>query len=421
MSLAGAMNSLAARVAWRADYEVGEHQEEALNVYVLDRSTQASIRTVRFGLLLIAASLAFVQEGAADQDVGRKLAADRQLPRGLSASDWSDIRKAYDDGRHVAVPCDGGYQARNPGQRWRTRFDGQGFLVTPDDAAWSWGLELLSFGRAGDDQPVSDAPACIDAAGQRVEYEWDATLTEWYVNDPRGLEHGYTIHRRPPAGRARDGCQRLQPLEPMIHLSLPPAGRTSAGANPDLCRGRGDHADGPLQLMLAVRGGLRPQVSDDGQDVAFVDASGAAVVNYRGLKVFDADGQVLPVYFESSDDALRLTVDDAGARYPLTIDPIAQQAYLKASNTEATDYFGRSVAISGETVVVGAPDEDSSATGVNGDQSNNGTNYSGAAYVFVRNGGEWSQEAYLKASNTGFADHFGNSVAISGDTIVVGA
>ena len=98
----------------------------------------------------------------------------------------------------------------------------------------------------------------------------------------------------------------------------------------------------------------------------------------------------------------------------------SQQAYLKASNTEAGEGFGFSVAASGETVVVGAIGEDSSAVGVNGTQANNNADSSGAAYVFVRSGGAWSQQAYLKASNTGAYDLFGYSVAISGETVVVG-
>jgi len=98
-----------------------------------------------------------------------------------------------------------------------------------------------------------------------------------------------------------------------------------------------------------------------------------------------------------------------------------QQAYLKASNTGAIDNFGDSVAADGETIVVGAPQEDSSATGVNGNQSDNGATDSGAAYVFVRNGTNWIQQAYLKASNSRAGDLFGISVALSGDTIVIGA
>jgi hypothetical protein len=99
----------------------------------------------------------------------------------------------------------------------------------------------------------------------------------------------------------------------------------------------------------------------------------------------------------------------------------SQQAYLKPSNTGAIDRFGSAAAISDDTVVIGAPDEDSNATGVNGNQSDNSTEDAGAAYVFVRSGTNWSQQAYLKASNTGFYDEFGNAVAVSGDTIVIGA
>ena len=98
-----------------------------------------------------------------------------------------------------------------------------------------------------------------------------------------------------------------------------------------------------------------------------------------------------------------------------------QNAYIKASNTGAGDSFGYSVAISGDTLVVGANKEDSTATGVNNNQSSNARISSGAAYVFIRNEGIWSQQAYLKASNTGNGDEFGFSVDISGDTIVVGA
>jgi len=103
-----------------------------------------------------------------------------------------------------------------------------------------------------------------------------------------------------------------------------------------------------------------------------------------------------------------------------------QQAYLKASNTDASDNFGISVAIDGDTIVVGADWEASNATGVNGNQSDNSLppNFlgaAGAAYVFVRTGTNWSQQAYLKASNTEAYDAFGTSVAILGDTIVVGA
>jgi hypothetical protein len=98
-----------------------------------------------------------------------------------------------------------------------------------------------------------------------------------------------------------------------------------------------------------------------------------------------------------------------------------QQAYLKASNTGMGDSFGWSVSLSGDTLAVGAQDEDSAATGVNGDPNDDSAGQAGAVYVFTRRGANWTQEAYLKASNTGMGDSFGRSVSLSGDTLAVGA
>jgi hypothetical protein len=93
--------------------------------------------------------------------------------------------------------------------------------------------------------------------------------------------------------------------------------------------------------------------------------------------------------------------------------------YLKASNTQADDRFGSAVAMWGDTLVVGAPGEDGSG---GGDGSDDSAPLSGAAYVYVRDGsGSWSQQAYLKASNTGVSDQFGAAVAIHEDTVVIGA
>lgn len=98
-----------------------------------------------------------------------------------------------------------------------------------------------------------------------------------------------------------------------------------------------------------------------------------------------------------------------------------QEAYIKASNNGILDRFGISVALSGNTLVVGASNEGSESIGVGGNQENDTASDSGAVYVFRRPGSEWLQEAYIKASNTGAGDHFGSSVAVSGDTVVVGA
>jgi hypothetical protein len=99
----------------------------------------------------------------------------------------------------------------------------------------------------------------------------------------------------------------------------------------------------------------------------------------------------------------------------------AQEAYIKPSNPQADDIFGFSVSLSGDTLAVGAPFEDSNARGVDGDGSNNSASNSGAAYVFRRTGSTWEQEAYLKAAVSGPGDEFGYSIALSGDGLAVGA
>lgn len=79
--------------------------------------------------------------------------------------------------------------------------------------------------------------------------------------------------------------------------------------------------------------------------------------------------------------------------------------------------------MSGNTAVVGAPFEDSRFSGVNSVETDNSLTNSGAAYVFVRAplSSTWIQQAYLKASNTGKENRFGYSVAVSDDTVIIGA
>jgi len=102
-----------------------------------------------------------------------------------------------------------------------------------------------------------------------------------------------------------------------------------------------------------------------------------------------------------------------------------QEAYVKASNPGSHDRFGHALAISadGATLAVGAFGEDSAAAGIDGDQASDAANSSGAAYVFVRDGTAWAQQAYLKASNTGASDSFGLALALSADgrALAVGA
>ncbi len=280
-------------------------------------------------------------------------------------------------------------RAENPAHGIRSTFtpEGLGFEVRTGETTHqvAWHLASLGYGAAQIPVPLGE----LKVSGQRVEIiRGDSfpianrKLIEWFHNAPGGLEHGFTLAARPASN---------------------PGGE-------------------PLRLVLDVTGDLTPQTDAAGRKLVLCDVSGQTVLTYDHLKVWDADGTEFPAKMQVAAGQVTLAVFEAQARYPLTIDPtFTQQAYLKASNTGTNDVFGVSVAVSGDTAVVGAPGEDSNAIGINGDQSNNSATNSGAVYVFVRNGESWAQQAFLKASNTRTKDQFGTSVAVSGDTLVVGA
>jgi FG-GAP repeat len=170
--------------------------------------------------------------------------------------------------------------------------------------------------------------------------------------------------------------------------------------------------------------------------IAYVKASNPGSRDGFGLSVaLSADGSTLAVGAPGENSVATgidgnqtdNSAESAGAVYLFTRSGTGwlQQAYVKPSNTESHDFFGRSVALSadGATLVVGAPGESSSSTGIGGDQTNNLAPGAGAIYLFARSSTGWSQQAYVKPSNTGGSDGFGQSVALSidGATIAVGA
>ncbi|MBL4632530.1 MAG: FG-GAP repeat protein, partial [Kofleriaceae bacterium] len=117
-------------------------------------------------------------------------------------------------------------------------------------------------------------------------------------------------------------------------------------------------------------------------------------------------------------------LEDSGAVYVFRMTDAgwAQEAYIKASNTGIGDVFGSAISLDGDRLVIGAYREDSNASGVNpAGQSDNSLNDSGAVYVFHRTGVTWVQEAFIKSPNPGSDDHFGIAVDIDGDRIAVGA
>jgi hypothetical protein len=156
-----------------------------------------------------------------------------------------------------------------------------------------------------------------------------------------------------------------------------------------------------------------------------VAAPGATLVELNDAALASGESSSpITIPFGDSTWTVRIVAGDFSRTFTFQVtrgfEKPAQSLYAKASNTDEWDKFGLSIAASGDVVVVGAPREDSGSLS-NGDQSDNGLEAAGAVYVFRYVDEEWSQEAYLKASNPGLGDGFGGAVALDGDLLVVGA
>jgi hypothetical protein len=278
----------------------------------------------------------------------------------------------------------GDWLADNPAQRLRARFTSYGLQVETrgnGGRGHRIGMKLRSAGYGA--RQIAAMANQITGSGASAEIRHElrhseistdqSGITEWYINTTSGLEQGFTLESAP--GERRDGEW--------------------------------------LRVALALEGGLLAETVEGGQALEFRDDDGQPAVRYDHLVVRDGAGRKLKARMAVSEEKgeVWLEVDDRDAVWPVTIDPtFTQRQKLLASDEGETDFFGGSVAISGDTVVVGASLDDGAA---GSDQ--------GSAYVFVRSGGVWSQQQKLEASDAAASDHFGASVAISGETIVVGA
>lgn len=168
------------------------------------------------------------------------------------------------------------------------------------------------------------------------------------------------------------------------------------------------------------------------QSQAYIKSSNSNLVDSFGFSVsLDSDGTTLLVGAPGeSSSAQSINGDEtdntgslSGAAYVFELqnNQWAQTAYLKSTNSDKLDSFGYDVALSedGLTAVVGSPGEDSNTSSVNGNEMDNSSDNSGAAYVFVHNGTTWAQDSYLKASNSDSEDQFGHSVDVNSDGTVI--
>ena len=251
--------------------------------------------------------------------------------------------------------------AQSAPQALSARFGADGVEVRSGEDTLSLRLRATGYGRSL--EPV--IPAAPTAHANRVSYR-RGSLTEWYSNGPLGLEQGFTLKAPPPGMRT-----------------------------------------GSLTLALSLRDSLTPSLERGSTSLSFTNSS----LRYTGLTAFDVRGHRLPARLQLRGETLLIRVDDAGARYPLTIDPFVQQAKLTRSSAGLYDGLGDSVAIAGDTIVVGASGAETPERYIHG----------GTAYVFVKPAGGWANATETAQLFGSSSPSFGGSVAISGDTIVVGA
>jgi hypothetical protein len=201
----------------------------------------------------------------------------------------------------------------------------------------------------------------------------------------------------------------------------------------------GQAACAPTLLGLGVSAGMLAQALSAGTteysvdvplaqaDISFTPTLPDGVSARIGTAVLASGQAWTSEALSLGDNPIAVEVSAPGAisrSYTVHVRRARQEAYLKASNTGTEDLFGTSVAIAADTLVIGAPGEASRANGIDSStiwQGDDAAANSGAAYVFVRSAGSWSQEAYLKASDSQAGAGFGASVAIAGDTVVIGA
>jgi len=260
-----------------------------------------------------------------------------------------------------------GFLAKNIAHGISFNFTNKGPRLTNKNNTWQWSMTLTRWGRSKSLRKA--LLGTLFSKGPRMEYKRGASLSEWYLNTPWGLEQGFTVNNKPSTQK-----------------DIPSS----------------------LILELTLSGTLKPSLQ--GNTLLLSDSTGQTCIRYTGLYAFDKEGKTLDSRLALKGDILRILIDDSMASYPITIDPWVQKDKLTVWFGKTGDYFGSSVAIDGDTVVVGAPQDD---FGGNTDQ--------GSAYVFEKSGNSWTRTGELIPNDGEDYDYFGSSVAIDGDTVVVGA
>ncbi len=261
--------------------------------------------------------------------------------------------------------------------------------------------------------------AYIKASNTRPKADYSVDIMGYYVRDPQSFGSSVAV--------SADGN--------LVAVGAPGEGSNATGIN-------GDQSDNSAIRSGAVYTYTRSSSGAGGGSIwahqAYLKASNTNSLRWKHFGesvVLSSDGSTLAVGApQESSSATGVngnqqdqSASGSGAVYVFTQDNNGwgQQAYVKASNTAANDRFGLKLALSadGNTLAVGAQDESASGTSINNPPGARTLARAGAAYLFTRSSGTWSQQAYLKASNTGQDHWYGSSLALSadGNTLAVGA
>lgn len=299
------------------------------------------------------------------------LADDDSLARALSAARHRIVPVSERE-RQIEMNRGARFFAANPRQDLTLRFLDDRVRLASGQSGQTWEGELVLLGVTRDVEsgPEPGGGVAVSADESRVKF-LRRDLTEWYVNAPAGFEHGFTLFKSPPGAETSSSFTVTMKLE----------GLTATPSDTD---------DGGLTLSTPA---------------------GAPVASYSHLVVADAMGRRLPAHLESAPDRIRIVVADAGAVYPVTIDPLIgsleQRLGFPAGDAQPGEKFGASVSLSGDTAAIGAP-YDAHALGAD----------AGSVYVFTRpSSGVWSFRTKLYSQAADQPLYFGARVAISGTTI----
>ena len=286
---------------------------------------------------------------------------------------YDSLAAAVTAARYRAERDETGARVMNDANGFEVSFAGSSWQLksTTQEKRWvsKWRLRSFGYGR----EQTTAADGGWHSAENRVELRRDSQqITEWFVNSPDGVEHGFTLAARPGTAKAGE----------------------------------------PLRLVMKLEGDLTARADGDGQVLTLLESSGAEALRYENLKVWDARGTNLSARMRTEESGeVWLEVDEAAAVYPITIDPTFVQRQKLTPNVGSFESgFGTGVALSGDTAIIGARWD---TIGAN--------DYQGSAYIFVRSGTTWTFQQKLTASDGAAYDAFGRSVAISGDTVIAGA